>query len=491
MALLERQIQKLLNSEGVNLIFHKEIPSLYQLAQEIVINANDESGKEVVFIFGVDENHSITGIPGRQVDIKRQIDNFMGIFRPTIKYAIRSGFNPSDYTMIYYLHLYPNLRRLFYPHEIRKDVSGMLATTSLNDFSKDLQEIIDDANANNVIPLKTLINFFSPIHIAQFENYIDESVTQKLNRIIDTIQYFECRDDLLLAIETIQLEGIFSNNPGIFTLKCSKKIFQALDLQDELSKEIVINRMQHLFSLIPEGQIELESHINFFLRDIIVGDDTIFDFTIDTYEDLKNFLQVLSVIGITVNLDRVIKEIELGETVQTKIKSMKKSNGKIYNDELLSKIFIILMPYFEDTQSNVKSIFNEFGVQKNNRTKNKLKAQIEHRDRIIRPVKPNGRHERDTKLAVLLKEYYNYECQSCGSCKSQITQITVSHKIPLYFGVEYGGVDVSFNMEILCRFCHDAYEKKFEKEVFDNPAITSKQDLKSYLRVKFPRNFQF
>ena len=64
-----------------------------------------------------------------------------------------------------------------------------------------------------------------------------------------------------------------------------------------------------------------------------------------------------------------------------------------------------------------------------------------------------------------------------------------SDLIPLYFGIDFGGIDRSDNMEVLCRFCHDQYEKNFDDEIFNNPEIKSREDLLEYLKSKFPNNF--
>ncbi len=487
MAFLDRQIMILRNRDDVELIIHLDFSDLYLLAYEIMYNANSSSGKEVIFLFGVDQELHIHGIKGSEKVIINQLNTFMGIFKPNINYKIQSRFSPSDNKIIYYLHINPILNRLFFPHKIRKDFMQILSQIKMSDFSSSLHHIIQETSANQVISINTMINFFSSIHIDQFSDFIDESVTQKINRIVDSIQYFEKKADLMKAIDVIGLKKLFGNNAALFALKCSTKILMHLDMYDDLSRQIVINRLQHLFKLLPEGIQEFEANVNYFLRDLIIEKENIFGYTIDSYDDLLYFMQIFSSVGITVHLDRTIKEIEYGDKIQKKIRIIKSKKKKIIDDDTLARIFTIFIPYFQEKESNVKSVFNE--VEKHKLNKSRLLAEIQHRDRIIRPVNKLGRHDRDNRLALLVKEYYEFECQSCDSKKSKVTEITVSHNIPLYFGVEFGGVDKSCNMQVLCRFCHDAYEASFEKEIFENKDIISKSDLLEYLKGKYSCNF--
>lgn len=486
MVLIERKLNKLKERDDIDLIFFKDFDELYHLSQLILLRANADNGRTCIIMFGLDNSGKVFGIKGTEKENYNQLETYMGIFTPSIQYKITSSFNPSDYKIIYMLHIIPKLKRFFFPHRIRKRFESILSQVKMTDFSSSLQDIINESQVKKIIPITSLITVFSPIHLEQFSHYKEESVPLKLNRIVDTIHFFKDRDDLITAINTIEIYDLFLHSTGIFALKAIGRIFNYLILDDDLSREIIIDRLQHLFLLLPEGKSELQYHINIFLRDIIIGVDSIFNLEISNYLDLVSFLNIISTVGVEVDLDKVIREIEYGEAIKNRIEVMEVDN--IWDDDLLAKIFVIFVPYFEQNESQVNSIFNQKKVKKN-KQKSKLKKQIEQRDRIFRPVKKNRRHDRDTHLAFMMKEYYGFECQSCESKKTSLTTITISHKIPLYFGIDFGGIDRSDNMEVLCRFCHDQYEKKFDKEIFQNPNIVSKEELLNYLKTNFSGNF--
>ncbi|MDH5402513.1 MAG: HNH endonuclease, partial [Candidatus Heimdallarchaeota archaeon] len=260
------------------------------------------------------------------------------------------------------------------------------------------------------------------------------------------------------------------------------RLFARLNITNENNKFSFIQQMNKLLELEPNCREKLQKSIYIKILDGILLKKDEFQNKITSTTELLQFISVINSIGIIFSSHDFLETIETYPVLYNKIIDPKQK--KIDRSAVIEQINEIILPYFDKKQLAKSKLFTDDTIT----SIKSSHESIRQMDLIEKSINNRGRHDRDYKLAIMIKNTKNYECESCGSKKSSETIITVSHMIPLYFGVEFGGVDKSYNMEVLCLFCHKNYERKFDEELATNTRIHTKDDLFQYLKQKFPKN---
>lgn len=234
--------------------------------------------------------------------------------------------------------------------------------------------------------------------------------------------------------ELILYNGKPIENPGFNKIY---NVFGRLGNRERLKSksiytDIIIKSMiYHL--LIKKGEESLTLILN-----IIDKDSALFNKVFKEYVEIK----------INENIEKEIKIEPLNELFRDE----KKEKYQDYKETIVNadnsiNFNTLLTPYTTDNDINFNDL-EVFNIENNyNLQSNKIVIQ-----RLVR----------DSKIARLLKDHYNHECQLCNYKlrKSDGSYISEAHHLKPY-NKKHQGDDTTKNMIVLCPNCHAQFDDQF------------------------------
>lgn len=452
---IERELIALISNTDCPCFKFPDPSHTIDILEAICNLANNDQGNPGHIIIGVSRLNELIGIKGNMMKHKDTILDLFSFVDPVVNYSFRALYNPTNYANYIIIDIFPHFKRFFFPHKYHLEIEQ----SSL--------ELDHKANA-----------FFTD---EEFEKYGNENLFHKIKLLADIITSFENEEQFTGVLERL---GIKFNSKKI-GIKIVNYFLGSLDFDDPQLISHILRSIIHIFGMLSKVKIHYSRSIYSFITDLILSDNEEFNLRINNVTDLERTIELFNRASIIIDPESLILKIEKNVQIKEIIDNFDVNNPDIAIDNKITRINEIILPYMMEKKIKVGRIFK---VDLTKQKISNINRQIIELDKIDRAINNQGRHGRDTKLSVLIKLLYDYECQSCGTADYPTATITTSHMIPLYFGVEFGGLDKSYNMEVLCRFCHDRYESKFEADIEDNVSIKTRDDLYLYLKHEFQKN---
>jgi hypothetical protein len=456
----------------------KTIQFYHKLLNQIVVTANHESAEE--------KNLRFTDIHIRKLQLKSGInlEQFYSILfakiTPSINFTTEIVNSGSKFTpVVFTIKITPIVRRLIQPHRsISLEATHRILVTYL-------------------LQVKHEVSFYNDSNKwDQFtKKYRYSSDDVKVEKISSIIQKISSSQEYKYLLSKLRIHYTEITD---FSMLVFSKMINSIDLTDVVSIAIAKDNISKLFDLQPHLIKVIKASIHKTIKNIILGNKGRIQIRIVSHSDLKRFIHILRELNIIIYPVKIIQSIENDIDLIDYLNG--KSNKFNWDNTIIHRITSIISCWVKDPQfkkpGKNKIETGEFNIET---IQFKMKEKIRRRsydklDQLIakenRNTNISGKHHiRNSRLPYLVKERSDFTCERCFSKESKEVIIEVSHVIPLYFGFGLGGVDKSWNMEVLCHNCHMIHEEEFENQILNNQNLQSKKDLIEFLKITYPLNF--